>query len=40
MTTVGFDRVQHLVRVPVTVGGDEYRFLVDTGIGITVVSRL
>ena len=38
MTTVGFDRVQHLVRVPVRVGGDEYRFLVDTGIGITVVS--
>jgi hypothetical protein len=38
MTTVGFDRIQHLVRVPVTVGGDEYRFLVDTGIGITVVS--
>jgi hypothetical protein len=35
---IPFDRVQHLVRVPVLVGGDEYRFLVDTGIGITVVS--
>jgi predicted aspartyl protease len=38
MTAVAFDRVQHLVRVPVTVGGAEFRFLVDTGIGITVVS--
>lgn len=38
MITIGFDRVQHLVRVPVTLGGTAYRFLVDTGIGITVVS--
>ncbi|MCY1142358.1 retropepsin-like aspartic protease [Actinoplanes sp. Pm04-4] len=37
MTTT-FDRFHHLVRVPVRVGGDEYRFLIDTGIGITVVS--
>jgi predicted aspartyl protease len=38
VTTIGFDRVQHLVRVPVTVGDEQYRFLVDTGIGITVIS--
>ncbi|HEY3559292.1 MAG TPA: retropepsin-like aspartic protease [Kribbella sp.] len=38
MTTVAFDRVQHLVRVLVTVGGTPYRFLVDTGIGVTVLS--
>lgn len=38
ITTVSFDRVQHLVRVPVGLGGDSYRFLVDTGIGTTVVS--
>lgn len=36
--TVMFDRVQHLVRVPLKLAGDEYRFLVDTGIGVTVVS--
>jgi hypothetical protein len=35
---VTFDRVQHLIRVPVQIGGHRYRFLVDTGIGITVVS--
>ncbi|WP_371400727.1 retropepsin-like domain-containing protein [Kribbella sp. NBC_00662] len=38
MTTIAFDRVQHLVQVPVTVGTTEYRFLVDTGIGTTVIS--
>jgi len=38
VASVGFDRIQHLVRVPVTLGGDEYHFLVDTGIGVTVVS--
>jgi hypothetical protein len=32
VTVVPFDRVQHLVRVPVEVGGDPYRFLMDTGI--------
>ncbi|WP_203716907.1 retropepsin-like aspartic protease [Asanoa siamensis] len=36
--TVTFDRVRHLVRVPVRLGGDPYRFLVDTGIGVTVVA--
>ena len=35
---IPFDRLRHVVRVPVRIGGDEYRFLVDTGIGITVVS--
>ena len=35
---VSFDRVAHLIRVPVTLCGDRYRFLVDTGIGVTVVS--
>jgi predicted aspartyl protease len=39
VTTVAFDRVAHLVRVPVRLGGDELRFLVDTGIGVTVVSE-
>jgi hypothetical protein len=38
VVVVGFDRVEHLVRVPVRLGGEEYRFLVDTGIGVTVVS--
>lgn len=37
-STVRFDRVAHLVRVPVRLGGDPLRFLVDTGIGVTVVS--
>jgi hypothetical protein len=40
MTSVFFDRVQHLVRVPVELAGDSYRFLVDTGIGVTVVSSV
>ncbi|RZU52322.1 aspartyl protease [Krasilnikovia cinnamomea] len=40
ITTVEFDRVQHLIRVPVQISGDRYRFLVDTGIGVTVVSSL
>jgi predicted aspartyl protease len=35
---VTLDRVQHLVRVPVRVNDSGYRFLIDTGIGITVVS--
>ncbi|GAA1558580.1 hypothetical protein GCM10009804_14230 [Kribbella hippodromi] len=30
--------MQHLVRVPIRIGDREYRFLVDTGIGITVLS--
>jgi Aspartyl protease len=37
-STVAFDRVGHCHRVPVQVGGDTFRFLVDTGIGITLVS--
>ncbi|MFB9235817.1 retropepsin-like aspartic protease [Plantactinospora siamensis] len=37
-TVVPFDRVQHLVRVPVELAGDGHRFLMDTGIGVTVVS--
>jgi hypothetical protein len=35
---IRFDRVQHLVRIPVRAGTSEHRFLVDTGIGVTVVS--
>ena len=38
MTVVDFDRVAHLIRVPVRLGADELHFLVDTGIGVTVVS--
>ncbi|MER7244761.1 retropepsin-like aspartic protease [Kribbella sp. NPDC000426] len=38
MTTIAFDRLQHLIQVPVTIGTAEYRFLVDTGIGTTVIS--
>ena len=38
MSTVLLDRLAHFVRVPVSLGGDELRFLVDTGIGPTVVS--
>jgi hypothetical protein len=37
ITKVSFDRVEHLVRVPVELAGDRYRFLVDTGIGVCVV---
>ena len=39
MTTVAFDRVAHLVRVSVRLGDDELHFLVDTGIGVTVVNE-
>jgi hypothetical protein len=39
VTTVAFDRLAHLVRVPVRLGGDDLHFLVDTGIGITVVNE-
>jgi hypothetical protein len=39
MTTVPFDRISHLVRVPVRLGGDELHFLVDTGIGVTVINE-
>jgi hypothetical protein len=36
--TVSFDYVEHLVRVPVQLGDQSHGFLVDTGIGITVIS--
>ena len=43
MTVVSFDRVAHLIRVPVRLGDShrdrELHFLVDTGIGVTVVSE-
>jgi hypothetical protein len=36
---VAFDRLSHLVRVPVRLGDDDLNFLVDTGIGVTVVNE-
>jgi hypothetical protein len=33
-----FDRLNHLVRMPVVVGDAPFRFLFDTGIGVNVVS--
>jgi hypothetical protein len=33
-----FERVEHFVRVPVRVGDRAYRFLVDSGAGLSVVS--
>lgn len=36
--SVTFDRVRHFCRLPVEVGGVPEQFLLDTGIGITVVS--
>ncbi|MBI1377822.1 MAG: hypothetical protein GC157_10125 [Frankiales bacterium] len=39
MTAVGYDQVEHLVRIPVEVDGvGPLPFLVDTGIGVSVVS--
>jgi hypothetical protein len=35
---VTFDRLEHIARVPVQIGGEAYRFLIDTGIGVNVVS--
>jgi len=35
---IAFDRLEHFVRVPVRVGNDTHSFLLDTGIGLTVVS--
>ena len=41
MTVVGFDRVAHLIRVPVRLGDDELHFLVDTGFSFDLAgSRL
>ncbi|GAA4356106.1 retropepsin-like aspartic protease [Angustibacter luteus] len=37
-STTAFDRVGHMVRVPVALAGEKHRFLVDSGIGVTVVS--
>jgi Aspartyl protease len=39
VTSVAFDKVAHLIRVPVRLGDDELHFLVDTGIGVTVVNE-
>ena len=39
MSAVAFERLAHLVRVPVALGGHDLEFLVDTGIGVTVVSN-
>ena len=36
-TDVAFDRVRHMARVPVKLAGRQHRFLLDTGIGVTVV---
>jgi hypothetical protein len=38
IATVTFDRSAHLLRVPVRLAGETRRFLIDTGIGVTVVS--
>lgn len=39
MVSVTFDRVEHFIRIPVDVSNKgTARFLVDTGIGVTVVS--
>jgi hypothetical protein len=35
---VAFERVHHLVTVPVSVGGVERRFVLDTGIGVTLLA--
>lgn len=37
-STVPFDRLDHMHRVPVRVGDDVHPFLIDTGIGVNVVS--
>ncbi len=37
MGAIGFERIAHLVVVPVTVNGVETRFVIDSGIGVTVV---
>jgi hypothetical protein len=39
MSTVPFEYLAHLVTVPVQAGGIEARFVFDTGIGVTLVSR-
>ena len=37
-TTVPFQYLAHLLTVPVRVGGTETRFVVDTGIGVNLIS--
>src|SRR5262245_36246005 len=38
MVEVSFEYVQHLVTVPVTVNDVETRFVLDSGLGLTLVS--
>jgi len=38
-SAVPFQYLAHLVTVPVQAGGTEARFVFDTGIGVTLVSR-
>ena len=37
MSEVSFDKLQHLITVPVSVNGVESRFVVDSGIGLTLL---
>jgi hypothetical protein len=37
VSEVGFDKLQHLVTVPVSVNGVESRFVLDSGIGLTLL---
>lgn len=39
MTHIPFQRLQHLITVAVAVGGVESQFVLDTGIGLTLVSK-
>jgi hypothetical protein len=39
VSEVSFEYVHHLVTVPVTVGGVETRFVLDSGIGLTIVRE-
>ena len=39
MSEVTFEYLQHLVTVPVTVDGNETRFVLDSGIGLTIVRE-
>lgn len=38
MSAIPFSRFEHLVAVPVTVGDIDTRFILDTGIGLTLLS--
>ena len=38
MSATPFERIHHLVTVPVLVGGRKTRFILDTGIGLTLLS--